>query len=163
RWDGKKPSSHGGNEAVYEEVKAGKPQHVAWAYVRPDGGRGFGFTGFHNYSNLTNDSFRTLLLNAVAWTAKLEVPSGGIRTTPPHSAQESHANADDTLLSLALLRPGVARPRRRSVQQVPAVRQPVPRIAAQLGQHPLADSEPLLPGPAVHQQARDRPRPARPP
>jgi hypothetical protein len=83
RWDGKKPGSHNGNEAVLEAVKAGKPQHVAWAYVRPDGGRGFGFTGYHNYKNLQNDSFRTLLLNAAAWTAKLEVPTNGIATKTP--------------------------------------------------------------------------------
>jgi Trehalose utilisation len=83
RWDGKKPHPYNGNDAVMEAVKAGKPQHLAWAYVRPDGGRGFGFTGYHNYNNLTNDSFRTLLLNAAAWTAKLEVPSGGIATKTP--------------------------------------------------------------------------------
>ncbi|MBI3822375.1 MAG: ThuA domain-containing protein [Planctomycetes bacterium] len=83
RWDGKKPGSHNGNEAVLEAVKSGKPQHVAWAFVRPDGGRGFGFTGYHNYKNLQNDSFRTLLLNAAAWTAKLEVPAGGIATKTP--------------------------------------------------------------------------------
>jgi hypothetical protein len=81
--DGTKSSARGGNPAVFDEVKAGKPQVVAWAYVRPDGGRGFGFTGYHNYSNLTNDSFRTLLLNAAAWTAKLEVPSQGIYTKTP--------------------------------------------------------------------------------
>jgi hypothetical protein len=80
RWDGKKPGSHNGNEAVLEAVKAGKPQHVAWAFERADGGRGFGFTGYHNYKNLENDSFRTLLLNAAAWTAKLEVPADGIPT-----------------------------------------------------------------------------------
>ena len=78
-----KPSPRGGNPAVYEEVKAGKAQHLAWAYVRPDGGRGFGFTGYHRWENLTNDSFRTLLLNAAAWTAKLEVPSNGIATKTP--------------------------------------------------------------------------------
>ncbi len=83
RWDGKKPGSHNGNEAVLAAVKAGQPQHVAWAYVRPDGGRGFGFTGYHNYKNLQNDSFRTLLLNAAAWTAKLEVPTNGIATKTP--------------------------------------------------------------------------------
>jgi hypothetical protein len=83
RWDGKKPGSHNGNQAALEDVKAGKPQHVAWAFDRPDGGRGFGFTGYHNYSNLTNDSFRTLLLNAAAWTAKLEVPKDGIATKTP--------------------------------------------------------------------------------
>ena len=82
-WDGKNPSARGGNEAVYEAVKAGKPQHMAWAYERPDGGRGFGFTGYHNYNNLQNDGFRTLLLNAAAWTAKLEVPRNGITTKTP--------------------------------------------------------------------------------
>ena len=56
---------------------------MAWAYERPDGGRGFGFTGYHNYNNLQNDSFRTLLLNAAAWTAKLDVPKNGIATKTP--------------------------------------------------------------------------------
>ena len=80
---GDKASPRGGNPAVFEEVKAGRPQHLAWAYVRPDGGRGFGFTGYHNYYNLTNDSFRTLLVNAAAWTAKLDVPTNGIATKTP--------------------------------------------------------------------------------
>ena len=31
---------------------------MAWAYVRPDGGRGFGFTGLHKHSNLADDNFR---------------------------------------------------------------------------------------------------------
>lgn len=75
---GKKASSHGGNPDVYEAVKAGKPQHMAWAFDREDGGRGFGFTGYHRYDNLKDDDFRKLLLNAVAWTAKLEVPAEGI-------------------------------------------------------------------------------------
>jgi hypothetical protein len=82
----KKESARGGNEAVYDEVKAGKRQHLAWAYVRPDGGRGFGFTGYHNYSNLTNDSFRTLLLNGAAWVAKLEVPPSGVPSPTPTKA-----------------------------------------------------------------------------
>ncbi|MBM3996537.1 MAG: ThuA domain-containing protein [Planctomycetes bacterium] len=87
RWDGKKAGAHNGNPDVLEAVKAGKPQHVAWAYVRPDGGRGFGFTGYHNYKNLQNDSFRTLLLNAAAWTAKLDVPAEGIRTETPNDQE----------------------------------------------------------------------------
>jgi hypothetical protein len=71
-------SARGGNPMVYEAVKAKKPQHMAWAYERPDGGRGFGFTGYHRYSNLENDSFRTLLLNAVTWVSKLEVAKDGV-------------------------------------------------------------------------------------
>jgi hypothetical protein len=81
--EGKKTTSHGGNPFVYKEVAEGKPQHMAWAYVRPDGGRGFGFTGYHTYDNLRNDSFRTLLLNAAAWVAKLEVPPGGVPSKTP--------------------------------------------------------------------------------
>jgi trehalose utilization protein len=79
----KEKSSHGGNPDVYADVLAGKPQHMAWAFVRPDGGRGFGFTGYHRYENLKNDDFRTLLLNAVAWVTRLDVPSGGVPSRRP--------------------------------------------------------------------------------
>jgi len=80
---GDKPSARGSNPDVFRAVSEGKPQHMAWAFERPDGGRGFGFTGFHRYSNLRNDSFRTLLLNAAAWTAKLPVPEKGLVTPTP--------------------------------------------------------------------------------
>lgn len=75
---GKKASARGGNPDVYEAVAAGKPQVMAWAYERPEGGRGFGFTGLHKHANLGHDDFRTLLLNAVAWVSHLEVPQAGI-------------------------------------------------------------------------------------
>jgi hypothetical protein len=75
---GEKSSSHGGNPDVWAEVSAGKAQVMAWAYDRPEGGRGFGFTGLHKHANLGDDNMRTLLLNAVAWVSKLEVPVGGV-------------------------------------------------------------------------------------
>jgi type 1 glutamine amidotransferase len=56
---------------------------VGWAVERSDGGRGFGFTGGHFFENWWNDDFRTLMLGAIAWTAKLEVPATGIRSTMP--------------------------------------------------------------------------------
>lgn len=74
----KEPSDRGGNAAVYEEVSVGKPQVMAWAYEREDGGRGFGFTGMHNHANLGDDNFRTILLNGVAWVTKLEIPKEGV-------------------------------------------------------------------------------------
>ena len=74
----KEPSSRGGNADVFKAVSQGKPQHMAWAYDRPDGGRGFGFTGLHRHRNLEDDSFRTVLLNAVAWVAKQEIPEKGV-------------------------------------------------------------------------------------
>ena len=83
RWTTEKASMRDGNPDALEAVRTRKPQHVAWAYDRPDGGRGFGFTGYHVYGNLKNDSFRTLLLNASAWVSKLEVPKDGIATPTP--------------------------------------------------------------------------------
>ena len=76
--EGQKPSSHGGNPDVFKAVSAGEAQVMAWAYDRPDKGRGFGFTGLHKHDNLANDSVRTLLLNATAWVAKLPVPEAGV-------------------------------------------------------------------------------------
>ncbi|QDV48334.1 DUF1080 domain-containing protein [Gimesia fumaroli] len=71
---------HSGNPAVRKEI--GQPQHMAWAYQRPDGGRGFGFTGGHFHWNWGHDDFRKLVLNAIAWTAHVEVPSQGIDSAP---------------------------------------------------------------------------------
>ena len=92
----KEKSSHGGNPDVHADVLAGKPQHMAWAFVRPDGGRGFGFTGYHRYDNLKNDSFRTLLLNAVAWVTKLDVPTAGVPSRTP-TDEELNKLADEGL------------------------------------------------------------------
>lgn len=79
RWkEGDKPQSHAGNPDVLAAVKAGKPQTVAWAYDRPGGGRGFGFTGMHNHANWGDDGFRQLLVNAAAWVSGLEVPESGV-------------------------------------------------------------------------------------
>jgi type 1 glutamine amidotransferase len=69
---------HSGNPAVREAVKRGEPQIVAWARERPDGGRGFGFTGGHYQGNWGNEDFRKLVLNAILWTAKVEVPAAGV-------------------------------------------------------------------------------------
>jgi hypothetical protein len=81
--EGQKPDAHAGNPDVLKEVQEGKPQVMAWAYERPDGGRGFGFTGLHKHSNLADDNFRTTLLNAVAWVSKLPVPEKGVPSKTP--------------------------------------------------------------------------------
>jgi type 1 glutamine amidotransferase len=72
---------HEGNPAVREAVKRGDPQHLAWAFERPTGGRGFGLTGAHYHKNWGNDNFRKVVLNAILWTAKVEVPAGGVQST----------------------------------------------------------------------------------
>ena len=85
-----KPSDHGGNADALADVVAHKPQVLAWAYDRPSGGRGFGFTGFHVFANLTNDSFRTTLLNGIAWVSGLEIPSDGVQSTAPTKDELEH-------------------------------------------------------------------------
>ena len=54
---------------------------LAWAVERPDGGRGFGFTGAHAHKNWGDPNFRKLVLNAILWTAKLDVPAEGVEST----------------------------------------------------------------------------------
>jgi type 1 glutamine amidotransferase len=54
------------------------PEVVAFAVERAGGGRGFGFTGGHFHSNWSVESFRRMVLNAILWTAHLEVPPGGV-------------------------------------------------------------------------------------
>lgn len=53
---------------------------VAWARQRPDGGRGFGTTCGHFYENWKQEQFRRLILNALVWTAGLDVPPDGVRS-----------------------------------------------------------------------------------
>jgi type 1 glutamine amidotransferase len=51
---------------------------VAWARERADGGRGFGTTCGHFYDNWKHDNFRRMILNAIVWTAKVDVLSSGV-------------------------------------------------------------------------------------
>jgi hypothetical protein len=70
---------HSGNQHVRRAVLKNKePQHVAWAFERSDGGRGFGFTGGHFHWNWGDPNFRKLVLNAIVWTARAEVPEDGV-------------------------------------------------------------------------------------
>ncbi len=56
-------------------------QVVGWATERKDGGRSFGFTGAHFHKNWGTPEFRTLVLNAILWSAKLDVPSTGVSSS----------------------------------------------------------------------------------
>ncbi|MFP6667888.1 MAG: ThuA domain-containing protein [Pirellulales bacterium] len=76
-------NSAGGNSDARKAVSQKQPQHMAWAYNRPDGGRGFGFTGLHAHANLADDGFRTVLLNASAWVAGLKIPKDGVPSKAP--------------------------------------------------------------------------------
>lgn len=77
----RKDGPHEGNPAVRAE--AGQPQHTAWCRERPDGGRGFGITGGHYHRVWADDNVRKLVLNAIAWVAKADVPANGIGSSTP--------------------------------------------------------------------------------
>lgn len=64
------------------EAAKGQPETMMWSVERPDGGRGFGFTGGHHHANWQNNEQRRLVLNALVWLAKLDVPAGGIDSAP---------------------------------------------------------------------------------
>lgn len=97
---------HSGNPDVRKSVGAGEPQHVAWASDRKDGGRGFGFTGGHFHKNWAHDDFRKTVLNAIAWTAKVDVPEEGIHTSTP-SEMDMEANIDPWMKRVRKKRPPV--------------------------------------------------------
>ena len=58
-----------------------KPENevIAWTCEREDGGRGFGYTGGHYHTNWGWDAPRRMVLNAILWTAKIDVPRGGAK------------------------------------------------------------------------------------
>jgi type 1 glutamine amidotransferase len=83
-------SSHGGNPEVQKHK--GEPEHVMWCTERPDGGRGFGFTGAHFHRNWADPNFRRIILNALLWSAKVPVPKEGVASTV--TTQQMEANLD---------------------------------------------------------------------
>lgn len=63
--------------------EAPKKETITWAVERTDGGRGVGVVMPHFYRNWKLDDLRTLILNAIVWTAKGEVPTDGVRGKLP--------------------------------------------------------------------------------
>jgi hypothetical protein len=72
----------------------GKPQTLMWGREREDGGRGVGFTGGHYHRNWALDDFRTVVLNAIVWSAGMEVPEGGVKSEKV-SEDQLNENLDD--------------------------------------------------------------------
>jgi quercetin dioxygenase-like cupin family protein/type 1 glutamine amidotransferase len=73
---------------------------VAWAFERPAGGRAFGFTGLHYLNALALPQIRQLLVNAIAWSAHLDVPPGGITVAEPVVPTASVTrHADDKVIA----------------------------------------------------------------
>ncbi len=71
----------------------GRSEVIAWAFERPGGGRGFGFTGADLHKSWSYESQRTLVLNGILWSAGLPVPANGVKAEfDPESLQR---NLDD--------------------------------------------------------------------
>lgn len=64
----------------YPHIQAakGRKEALMWSVERPDGGRGFGFTGGHFHKNWQDENFRKTILNALCWITQVEVPATGI-------------------------------------------------------------------------------------
>jgi len=73
-------SDRGGNPDIVKTK--GTAHHVAWAIERPNGGRGFGFTGGHVHWNWGHDDYHRLVANAIVWTTGANIPESGIPIKP---------------------------------------------------------------------------------
>jgi hypothetical protein len=99
-------NSHGGNPEVQKHK--GEAETVVWAFERPDGGRGFGFTGAHDHRNWANESFRKVALNAILWIAKVPVSPNGVEC--PVTPDELLANLDPKQKPQPKVNPAKAEP-----------------------------------------------------
>jgi len=85
---------HSGNPHVRAAVLERKePQVLAWASERPNGQRGFGFTGGHFHWNWAEPNFRKIVLNAIVWAAGAEVPAEGV-VDPDPTLEQLEENQD---------------------------------------------------------------------
>jgi hypothetical protein len=71
---------------------SGREETMMWTYERPNGGRGFGFTGGHTHANWGDPNQRKVVLNAMLWIARAEVPQNGVECEV--SADDLKANLD---------------------------------------------------------------------
>lgn len=81
-------------QGPYSHIQAakGRAEAMMWAVERPDGGRGFGFTGGHFHDNWGDDNFRKVVLNGLVWLTKADVPAAGVESKV--TKEELDANLD---------------------------------------------------------------------
>jgi hypothetical protein len=93
-----------GNPTVRAALARGEPQTLAWVCETGEA-RAFGFTGAHFHRNWAHDDFRKLVLNAIIWTARVEVPENGVASTIatiPHYPTIDEAIARDDVADVRL-------------------------------------------------------------
>jgi hypothetical protein len=59
----------------------GRAETMMWVMERANGGRSFGFTGGHTHANWGDANQRRIVLNALLWIAKVDVPARGVVDT----------------------------------------------------------------------------------
>ncbi|MDN3921329.1 ThuA domain-containing protein [Roseateles violae] len=97
---------------LHPQYRAGQPLldgaaedvTVAWSYQRAGGGRSFGYSGAHFLTAL--EPLRPLLVNAIAWTAGLDLPVRADVTSFHHDAQRSGWFANEVALAPATMATG---------------------------------------------------------
>lgn len=57
--------------------RKGKDVVVGWVYERAGGGRSYGTTLGHFYSNFQREPFRRMITNGILWSAHVDVPKDG--------------------------------------------------------------------------------------
>ena len=73
----------------YPHIQAnkGRNETMLWTLQRPDGGRGFGFTGGHFHRNWQNDEYRKVVMNAICWLSGVTVPALGVGSSSVTDAE----------------------------------------------------------------------------
>jgi Trehalose utilisation len=71
------PVIKGAKPLLQVRERKGKDVVVGWAFERGNGGRAFGTTLGHPYKNFQIEAFRRMIVNAILWSAHLEVPKDG--------------------------------------------------------------------------------------
>ena len=68
-----------GSETLLQVEVDGNKVPVAWAFERPisKGGRSFGTTLGHFHRNFKIEAFRRMIVNAILWSAHVQLPLGG--------------------------------------------------------------------------------------
>ena len=81
-----------------KELEDDRPSlhNVAWAFERAGGGRAFTFSGGHYLTAFDQPELRKLLLNAILWSARIEVPRRGVRSGFADAATRSAHSKTDT-------------------------------------------------------------------
>ena len=57
---------------------SGRTETMMWVFERANGGRSVGFTGGHTHTNWGDVNQRRVMLNALLWIAKADVPAKGV-------------------------------------------------------------------------------------